>query len=308
MISMTCSESFEDKPGGRLVEEVNVGRADHIEADVEAFAFAAAERLFHRAADDAVAPFAQAELDQFAFEAPRPIASREVRGADRGGELEIFPDRQVLIESVVLRDVTDVALERVEVVVKRLAVEQNLAAGRLQLPAEHPHERALAGAARAHHANQLAAIERKADAFEPDLAVAEAMVDVDHFETADDVAFFLDDPLGKIAAQELPDIDPDGVAIRQRSGRAHRDVADHDRAVGLEHFEKADALVVIAGNLEQDIAAGSGRKQDVVFLEQARVIRDEVFRFRGLELKPPAHRARPAPQIEKIQLGVVVKR
>ena len=55
-----------------------------------------------------------------------------------------------------------------------------------------------------------------------DVAVAEAMVDVDHFEAANDVAFFLDDPLGKIAAQELADIDPDGVAIRQRRGRAHR--------------------------------------------------------------------------------------
>ena len=166
MISTTCSESFEDKPGGRLVKEVNVGRADHIEADVETFPLASAERLFHRAADDAVAPFAQAELDQFAFEAPGPVASREVRGADRGGKLEIFPDRQVFIESVVLWNVTDVTLERVEVVIKRLAVKQDLAAGRLQLPAEHPHERALAGAARPHHADQFAATERKADAFE----------------------------------------------------------------------------------------------------------------------------------------------
>ena len=32
--------------------------------------------------------------------------AREVRGADRGGELEIFPDRQVLVESVVLRNVS----------------------------------------------------------------------------------------------------------------------------------------------------------------------------------------------------------
>ncbi len=115
--------------GGRLVEEVDVGRADHVEADVEALSLAAAERFFHRAADDAVAPFAQAELDQFAFEAPRPVAPREVRGANRGGKLEVFPDRQVLVEGVVLRNVTDVTLERVEVVVKRLAVEQDLRRG-----------------------------------------------------------------------------------------------------------------------------------------------------------------------------------
>ena len=40
------------KAGGWLVKEVNVGRADHVEPDVEPFPFAAAERFFHRAADD----------------------------------------------------------------------------------------------------------------------------------------------------------------------------------------------------------------------------------------------------------------
>ena len=102
--------------GGRLVEEVNVGRADHVEADVEAFSFAAAERFLDRAADDAVAPFAQAELDQFAFEAPRAVAPREMRRTDGGGELQVFADREVLVERVVLRDVADVTLERVEIV------------------------------------------------------------------------------------------------------------------------------------------------------------------------------------------------
>src|SRR4029434_7453997 len=115
---------------------------------------------------------------------------------------------------------------------------------------------------RPHHTDQFAAIERKADAFERNVAVAEAMVNIDHFETADDVAFFLDDPLGKIAAEELTNIYPEGVAIRQGSCRAHRDVPAHDRAVGFRHFEKADPPVVITGNLEQDIARGSRRKQD----------------------------------------------
>ena len=181
-----------------------------------------------------------------------------MRRADGGGELEVFLDRQVLVESVVLRDVTDVALERVEVFVERLAVEQDLAAGRLQLAAERAHERAFARAARAHDADHLAAIEGEADAFERDIAVAEAMADVAHLEAANDVAFFLDDPLGKIAAQELPDIDPDGVAVGQGRGRADGEFADHDRAIGFEHFEDADALVVVAGNLEQHIARRAG--------------------------------------------------
>ena len=42
------------------------------------------------------------------------------------------------------------------------------------------------------------------------------MIDVDHLEAANDVALFLDDALGKIAAQKLSDVDPDGVAIGQR--------------------------------------------------------------------------------------------
>jgi len=49
---------FRGQPGGRLVKEVNVGRTDHVEADIEALSLAAAERFFHRAADDAVAPLA----------------------------------------------------------------------------------------------------------------------------------------------------------------------------------------------------------------------------------------------------------
>ena len=93
----------------------------------------------------------------------------------------------------------------------------------------------------------------------------------------------------------------------ERRGRAHRRFPDHDRPVGLEHFQSADPLVVIAQNLQQDIAAGSRRKQDVVFLEQARVIRDEILGFRCLELEPAAHRARAPAQVDQIHLAVVME-
>ncbi len=137
MISMTCSESFEERPGCRLVEKINVGRTDHIETDVESLALAAAERFFHRAADDAVAPFAQSKLDEFAFEPAHAIASRKMRRTNRGRELQVLANGQVLVERVFLRNVTDVTLELIEIRIKRLAVEQNLAAGRLDLAAEH---------------------------------------------------------------------------------------------------------------------------------------------------------------------------
>ncbi len=211
----------------------------------------------------------------------------------------------MLVEGVLLRDVTDVTLERVEILVERLAVQEDLALGRLELSAEHAHERALARAARAHHADELAAVDRETDPFERDVAVAEAMVDVDHLEAANDVALFLDDSFGEIAAQKLADIDPDGIAVGQRSGRADGHFADHDRAIGFQHFQNPDALVVVAEDFQEDIARGAGRKQDVVLLEQARIIRDEIFGLRSLELKTSTHGTGAAAEIEQIELGVV---
>jgi len=83
-------------------------------------------------------------------------------------------------------------------------------------------------------------------------------------ETADDIALFLDDPFRKIAAQELADVDADGVAVLERRGRAHRRLAHHDRTIGLKHFEQTLALIVIAKDFQKDIATGSRRKQNVV--------------------------------------------
>src|SRR5437868_9946049 len=105
-----------------------------------------------------------------------------MRGADGCRELEVLADREMLVEGVFLRDITDVALELIEIFVERAVVQQDLALRRLKLPAEHFHKRAFAGAARAHHANELAAIHRERNAFESDLVVAESMRDVHDFE------------------------------------------------------------------------------------------------------------------------------
>ena len=56
---------------------------------------------------------------------------------DRSRKQQIFADREVLIEGVFLRHITDVALERVEVRIKRLSVQDDLAAGRLKLSRQH---------------------------------------------------------------------------------------------------------------------------------------------------------------------------
>src|SRR5438067_9452516 len=230
-----------------------------------------------------------------------------MRGANGRGELQVLADGQMLIERVFLRDVTDVALEQIEVLVERPIIEQHLALGRLELAAQNFHERAFARAARAHHADELAAIDRERDAFQSDLVVPETVSDIHHFERAHDVALFLDYALAEIAAQKLADIDPDGVAVLKRRRRAYRRFADEDRAVGVDHFQSANALVVVAQNFQEDVAARPRREKNVVFLEHARVIRDEVFGLRGFELEPAAHGAGTPTQIEQVHLAVVMK-
>ncbi len=111
----------------------------------------------------------------------------------------------------------------------------------------------------------------------------------------------------KLQRRELPDIDADGVAVLERRRAADRCLPDHDRPIGVDHFQRADAFVVIAQNFQQDIAARSRRKEDVVFFEQARIVRDQIFGLGGLELKAAAHRASAAAQIEQVHLAVVVE-
>src|SRR3954470_21502968 len=107
-----------------------------------------------------------------------------MRRADRGGELEVLADGEVLVERVFLRDVTDVALEQIEIFVERPIVEEDLPLRRLELAAQHFHECAFAGTASAHDADELAAVHRERNAFEPDLVVAEAVSNIDDFERA----------------------------------------------------------------------------------------------------------------------------
>src|SRR5437879_8896780 len=136
-----------------------------------------------------------------------------MRRANRGRELQIFADGQMFIERILLRDVTDVTLELIEIRIKLLVIEQDLAAARLQLSGQHFEQCAFPGTARPHHANQLPAHDIEGNSLQPDIAAAEMMRDLAYLQGANDVALFLDNALGKIAFQKLPDIDANGVAI-----------------------------------------------------------------------------------------------
>ncbi len=62
----------------------------------------------------------------------------------------------MFIEGVLLRHITDVLLQSIEILVNGLSVEKDVAAGGLQLTGEHSHQRAFSTTAGAHHANKLA--------------------------------------------------------------------------------------------------------------------------------------------------------
>src|SRR4051812_1747244 len=95
--------------------------------------------------------------------------------ANGRGEAQVLGNRQVLIKRVVLRNVSDVALELVQVLVKRLSVKENVAVRRLQLPRDHLHQRAFPAAARAHHANELAAADRERNSVQTGVARSKSM-------------------------------------------------------------------------------------------------------------------------------------
>ena len=130
------------------------------------FRLAAAQRFLLRAADNGVAPFAQSELDQFCLQTPGAIAPRQVRRANRRGKQQVFADGEMFVERVLLRHVTDVVFQGVEILIERLPVEKDLAAGGLKLACQHSHERAFSRTARAHHANELTTRDAKGDSLE----------------------------------------------------------------------------------------------------------------------------------------------
>src|SRR5204862_7542552 len=133
------------------------------------------------------------------------------------------------------------------------------------------------------------------------------MIYIHHLERPNDIALYLDDAFGKIAAQELPHIDADGVAVLKQRRAPDRRLPNHNWAVGVDYFQSADPFVVVAQDFQQHISARSGREEDIVFFKQTGVVRDKVFRFGSLQLKAATHRASAAAEIEQVHLAVVVK-
>src|SRR2546430_11091888 len=220
-----------------------------------------------------------------------------MRCTDRRRELQILTNGEVLVEGVLLRHVADVLLQNVEVSVEGLPVEQDFAARRLELAGKHSHQRAFARTACAHHTNKLPTRDAEGDSIECNLAFAKTMCDFIQLQAANDVSLLLDDPLQKIASQNLSDIDSNDVAVLEFRGRTNRIVAHHDSTVCFNDFKAAYSPIVIAKYFQQHISGCTGRKQDIVGLQAAWIIRYQISRFRSFQLESSAESARAPTQV-----------
>src|SRR4029077_14361067 len=230
-----------------------------------------------------------------------------MRRANRRRKQQVFADGEMLVERVLLRHITDIVFQRVEILIEQLSVEEDLAAGGLKLAGQHSHERAFSRTARTHYANQLTTRDTKGDSLETDLAFPKAVRDLVCLESTNDIALFLDDSFRKTASQKLADIDSNGSAVFKRRCGAHHGVADHDWAIRLDHFQLTNSLIVIAKDLQQHVAARAGGEQNIIGFQPARVIRNQIFRLGSLQLEPATQRSRPPAQIAQIHLAVVVE-
>src|SRR6266508_1148781 len=100
-----------------------------------------------------------------------------MRRANCRRKQQVFADCEMFVECVLLGHVTDVMLQGVEILIKRLTVEKHLPAGGLKLASQHSHERALSTTARAHHADELTTRDAKGDSLQANLPFAKAVRD-----------------------------------------------------------------------------------------------------------------------------------
>src|SRR6266581_8456951 len=214
-----------------------------------------------------------------------------MRRANRRRKQQVLADCEMFVEGVLLGHITDVLLQDVEILIERLAIEDDISAGWLKLTGKHSQQRALSRTARTHHANKLATRDGKRDSLQANLALAKTVRDFVYLEGANDVALFLDDSFRKVAPQNLSDVDSNRIAIFELRSRAHGLAANHDRTIRFDDLQLAYPLIVIAENLQHHVTARARGKQDIVRFQTARVVRDQIFRFGRLELETAAQRA-----------------
>ena len=197
-----------------------------------------------------VAAFVEAEFRKLAVNAAKSRSAGEVGCSERCREVQVLLDSEVLVKGVVLRDVGDVFAKCFSICVKRASVKEDIALGRWKLPGNGAHQGALPAAAGPHDANHFSSLHRKGNAIDGHLSVAKAANDIVDVERADDVPLLFDKTLAEIAAQNLPRIDANSVAIVERCEISHWHSAHKNWTIRLEDFDTAFFPIVIAVDLQ----------------------------------------------------------
>ena len=215
--------------GSRFIKQVHVGDADHVEPRIETLALATTEEFLLRRACQPVTQIGQAKFRQLRIHTFASFLGFQMRTAHGHREIQIFLYLQQRIKGILLRNVSDVGREIVQVVIQREAVHQHFAALGFELPAENAQQRALAATAGPHDADHLTTPGDEAHTILRGVPAIEAVAELAHFNLAHRVALLFDDAIGKVAAQVLSLSERDGVTVIEGDPVTHRNQADVER-------------------------------------------------------------------------------
>ena len=177
----------------------------------------------------------------------------------------------------------------------------------MALPADRFEQSTLPRTACPHDAYHLASTGRERHAVEGNVTGLKTKGEITNFEVPNYVSFLFDNSFGEIAPQNLPGIDADDIAVDQTGRISDDGFSNHDRAVCLQDLQRPDSPLVVARYFEEHFSARSGAEQNIVLLKQGGIVRNEIHRFRSLQLEATPHRPSPAPKINQRKFQRVLK-
>ena len=236
-----------------LVHEEHAGFTDELQRNVEAFALAAADGLLQRAADLQVLRFVEAQGLQQAHHALADLLVGLIAEAELGVEEEVLINGELLDEQVVLAHVADHAADAIAIGMDIDAVDGDTALARLEVAVEHVEQCALAAAAAAHDANELAARFGHVQFMQSHASVGECVLDAVRLEHEPFAAFAVEEaredvavidrlavrwPHGCAVVQDIRLVAVDGLSVQQHAVAAlvAHQVQAHARHMEHAHF------------------------------------------------------------------------
>ena len=198
-----------------------------------------------------------------------------------------------------MRAVADVGAEQFEVLVQRQSIQADGAFAGAEVAGQHAQESTFAASTGTHHADQVTAPGGETDAIKGRLAVVVAVKKIRHFQTADQVSFFLNDAVAKVTAQAHPFANINHRPVVQHGPLPHQLTTDQNRTASLQNLHHSALGLIVAGNPDQQLTAGIRREQNVARTQQGRIVRDQIVRLAGRQRETPAHFPSPPTQFRK---------